>query len=370
MILPKLLFSLAHTATITAAGIIGIGFIIGFHEFGHFIFCKIFKVQTPRFSIGFGPKLISKKIGETEFTLSAIPLGGYVEMATTSPAGPNDPTLFAQKPYYQKLFIISGGIAFNMLFAYIVFCLIFLTGMPKSPFLYPYNSKPIISSIDKGSPAEKAGLRVGDQIITINEQKLGDSAETLYKVIKSLANQKAALSITRNGQKKKINITLGTRKELGRDIVYLGAMFELTSKPALPFFAAIAYGIKRTNAYLALTIRAYQNLLVKRDTRNIGGPIMIISETIKGAAQGLKIFLLFLAIISINLAVLNLIPLPILDGGQALLFTIEAAIRRQLPERTKELIFIACWIGMITLFIYLSAKDIWRIIESWLTIQT
>lgn len=369
--LPKLLFSLANTLTISAAGIIGIGFIIGFHEFGHFIFCKMFKVQTPRFSIGFGPKLLSKKIGETEFTLSAIPLGGYVEMATTSPAGPQDPTLFAQKPFYQKLLIIGGGIAFNMLFAYVVFCMVFLTGIPKSPFLYPINSKPIIISIGKNSPAAKAGLHVGDHIMAINGQKLDNSTEKLHRIIKPLANQETLLSITRNGQEKKIRITLGSRKILGEDLPYLGAAFERISSPGLPFFAAIARGIKLTNTHLINTFKAYRYILVKRDTSSVGGPIMIISETMKGAAKGLKIFLLFLAIISINLAVLNFIPLPILDGGQALLYTIEAVIRRQLPERAKELIFIICWIGMLALLVYLSAKDIWRIAEPWLgTIRT
>ena len=361
----KLLFSLTNNLAFTVIGILGIGFIIGFHEFGHFIFCKIFNVRTPRFSIGFGPRLLSKKIGHTEFSLSAIPLGGYVEMATESPKGPKDPELFATKPYYQKLFIIFGGIAFNLFFAYMVLCTIFMVGVPKTRLLYPISSKPIITVVEKDSAADRFGLKIGDRILSINGQKIGNSAELIYKILKPLADKEATIVIERNGTQKSRPITLGNRDIFGTTYGKLGTAFQIASKPGLPFFSAIGRGISLTNVFLLNTVRAYKHILIKRDTRGLGGPVMIISETVKGAAKGIRIFLLFLAIISINLAVLNLIPLPILDGGQALIFTIEAAIRRQLPERTKEVVFIACWIGMLALFVYLSAKDIWRIIAPW-----
>lgn len=365
MTVPKLLFSLSNNLAFTVIGILGIGFIIGFHEFGHFIFCKLFNVRTPRFSIGFGPRLLSKKIGHTEFSLSAIPLGGYVEMATESPKGPKDPELFATKPYYQKIFVIFGGIAFNLLFSYLVLCGIFMIGVPKSRLLYPISSKPVISIVEKDSAADRFGLKVGDRILSINGQQIGTTAEPIYKILKPLADKEATIVIERGGAQRSITLTLDKRDIFGTTYGKLGTAFELDSKPGLPFFSAIGRGISLTNTYILNTIRAYKHILVKRDTRGLGGPVMIISETIKGAAKGIRIFLLFLAIISINLAVLNLIPLPILDGGQALIFTVEALIRRQLPERTKEIVFIACWIGMLTLFVYLSAKDIWRIIGPW-----
>ncbi len=125
-LLPKLFFLFE--------GIIGLGFIIAFHELGHFLFCKAFNIRVPSFSIGFGPKLFSKKIGGTEFSLSAIPLGGYVEIAGSAEVGQgeqkeahaNDEGSFARKPYYQKLLVMLGGIAFNILFAYVVLSLLFM----------------------------------------------------------------------------------------------------------------------------------------------------------------------------------------------------------------------------------------------------
>ena len=365
MALSKLFFSLSGNLALTAAGILGIGFIIAFHEFGHFIFCKIFKVRTNSFAIGYGPKLFKRKIGETEFSIGAVPLGGYVEMASESPKGPSDPALFTSKPLYQKLSIIFGGITFNLLFAYLALCFIFLVGVPKTTLLYPLNTTTKVSTIQKGSPAEKFGIETGDKIIAINGKQLGESAKDVFTIMKPLADQNVSLVIERSGKQKELDIRLASKEMFGQSYGSLGVIFEIVSKPGFPLWKAIKQGISRVNAYLVNTVRAYKYILVKRDTRGLGGPVMIISETIKGAAKGFKIFLLFLAIISINLAVLNLIPLPILDGGQALIYTIEGIIRRQIPDRTKEVIFIACWIGMLTLFVYLSAKDIWRIISPW-----
>ena len=150
------LFKLSHNSLSIIFGIFGIGFLIGIHEFGHFLFCKLFKINTPTFSIGFGPKLLKKKFGNTLFTLSAIPLGGYVEIEgqdnTTKTQGSHS---FSVKPLYQKLSVIFGGILFNLLFSYIIFTLIFLLGTPKTPLLYPQNAVPVISTIEKDSPASK-----------------------------------------------------------------------------------------------------------------------------------------------------------------------------------------------------------------------
>jgi len=366
MVLSKFLLSVPTNLFLTAAGILGIGFIIAFHEFGHFIFCKIFDVRTNSFAIGYGPKLFKKKWGETKFSVGSIPLGGYVEMATESPKGPTDPRLFTKKPLYQKLMIIFGGITFNILFAYFVLCIIFMTGLPKTRLLYPINTSNNIALVKEDSPAGKAGLKKGDKIISIDGYSLEKSAEKIFDVLKPLAGKEVLVTFEREGKLEAIAVTLAERKVFGKSHGSLGVYFDFEQKPGLGFIDSIKRGIATTNRYIADTFKAYKNILVKRETKGLGGPVMIISETIKGAAKGLKIFLLFLAIISINLAILNLIPLPILDGGQALLFTIEAIIRRPLHERTKEIIFIACWIGMLALFVYLSAKDIWRIIQPWI----
>ncbi|HSW73838.1 MAG TPA: site-2 protease family protein, partial [Candidatus Limnocylindria bacterium] len=177
-------FSLSTTLFFSFAGIFGIGFVIGFHELGHFLFCKLFKVRTPSFSIGFGPRLLTKKMWDTEFSLSAIPLGGYVEIAGSQEVGQGeqkeafsrDEQSFAVKPWYQKFLIMFGGILFNVSFTYFVFSLLFMTGMPASMILYPSNAKPVIEMIRPGTPAEKAGLTVGDTVTALNGTSINGDA--------------------------------------------------------------------------------------------------------------------------------------------------------------------------------------------------
>ncbi len=128
-----------------AAGLVGLTFLVTFHEFGHFLFCKLFKIHTPSFSIGLGPYLYSKKIGDTVFAISAIPAGGYVEIAGAAEVGQGDQAhagrqdhySFASKPFYQKFLVMSGGILANLLFAYVAIIGVCWAGLPQSPLAYP-----------------------------------------------------------------------------------------------------------------------------------------------------------------------------------------------------------------------------------------
>jgi len=340
-------FLLSKNLILIFLGIFGIGFIIGFHELGHFLFSKLFRVNVPAFAIGFGPKLFKKQIGETKFSLGAIPLGGYVETNRES---------FDSKPYYQKMLVIGGGIAFNLLFAYFVFCLLFMLGLPKTRFLYATTTTPKIEAVTKD--AQSLGIKPGDKIVNIDGKEVKGETKIVLQQLKESKNNTVKLKLSRVGQlvdlqldKKKFLQALGTFK----------ISFKYVDRPGLPLFQAIKKGIQFTNAYIYMSVMMFKNMLVKRDTSGVGGPVMIIAATMQSAAQGLKVFLLLLALISISLAILNLIPLPILDGGQALLYTIEAIIRKPLSEKIKEYIFIASWIFMLALFVLISFRDIWRL---------
>jgi regulator of sigma E protease len=164
-------------------GLAGIAFLIAFHELGHFLACKLFKIRTPSFSVGFGPKLFSKKIGDTLFSLSAIPLGGYVEIAGIEELGQGDQkhgkdrsdNSFANKRYYQKAIVLLGGIIFNMFFAYVAISLLYFIGIPKTPSTYPDDSKVIIDTIAKNSPACNAAIQSGESILKINNTPVANS---------------------------------------------------------------------------------------------------------------------------------------------------------------------------------------------------
>lgn len=364
MAIVQALSLLIHNFFFVMTGIIGIGFLIGFHELGHFIFCKIFKIRTPSFSIGFGPQLISKKIGDTTFALSAIPLGGYVEIAGAIEPGQGeqhyahaeDEHSFAVKPYYQKMLVMAGGIFFNLIFAYCALILLFALGIPQTPLLYPQNATTIIKAIQPESPAETAGLQSGDTIIAIDHQAV--SALELLKKIQSLPGQTVSFSIERQQQALEVPVTVGIREIGAQKIGFIGTEFELQEIPARPFGEAIREGIATTNRVVVETFGIFKRLFASKSTNGLGGPLMVITQTIKGAQKGFKVFLLLLAIISINLAVLNVLPLPILDGGQAVLYTIEALAGRELPAKMREYIAYACWFIVLGLVVFLTIKDL------------
>jgi regulator of sigma E protease len=350
-------------------GLAGISFLIALHEFGHFIFCKLFKIRTPSFSIGFGPRLFTKKIGDTEFALSAIPLGGYVEIAGAAEVGQgeqkdahsNDKYSFNTKPYWQKFLVMIGGILFNLIFAYFTMILVSLAGLPKSPLAYPQNARPVISAIAENSAAQSAHLEIGDTIVAVNNKAVNGDVSTLIKLLAPHAHQRVELTIERKGKNQTIDITLDEKQQFNQSVGALGVGFEFVATPGLPVTEAIKQGVSMTNSRLLEIFQVIKQMFSKRDTRNIAGPLMIISLTMQGAAQGFKVLLILLAIISINLAALNLLPLPILDGGQLLFYTIEAIIGRPLPHKIREYIHIATWLMMLALFLYLSTQDLIRI---------
>jgi len=344
----------------------GVGFILGIHEFGHFILCKLFDVQTRTFSIGFGPRILHKKVGETDFILSAIPMGAYVEIVREfeeeeRPADVDKGRTLDSKPYYQKVAIMLGGIACNLLFAYVAMIGLVAAGLPSSPMLYPYNAQTTIATVAPDSAAQRAGLKEEDRIIAIDDFAPEGSAVKLFEILKPLGGKKVTVHVEREGQEIAIPVTLDSREFLGQKVGTLGVVLETEDAPGKGFIESIQEGIAITNAYIAGTAKLYLTMFRKRDMSNLGGPLMIISMTMKSVGEGGKIFLLLLVLLSIGLAILNLLPLPILDGGQVLFFTIEAIMGRPLPLRVREYIAIASWLLILGLMLYLAFWDSVRI---------
>jgi regulator of sigma E protease len=345
-------------------GIVGLGFIIGFHELGHFLFCKLFKVHTPTFSIGFGPQLLAKKIGDTMFTLSAIPLGGYVEIAGAAEVGQGEQTeahrddeySFKRKPYWQKLLILLGGIIFNVIFAFVAFLYLSFAGVPKTPLLYPMNGSTQISVINENSPALQAGLQVNDVITSINGQAT-INAPDIITIIESLPDTDISLSVSRNGESKEIALKTSSKMVGDKKIGMIGVGFTPTEIKATSLQQGFSLAWQMLSHSSSLIWSSLVNLFKEGTFKRVGGPLMIISQTIQGAKQGISVFILLLAFISINLAIFNLIPLPILDGGQIVTYTIEAMIGRSLPESFRYAMHLGTWLLFMLLFVLLTFKD-------------
>lgn len=381
MVLSESLPALFKQLILFLIALAGVSFLITFHELGHFLFCKLFGVRTPSFSVGFGPRLIEKKIGDTVFALSAIPMGGYVEIAGSHEAGQGEQQFahnkaeswsFAAKPYYQKFLILMGGILFNMAFAFAALTWVFYSGAPKTPMLYPENSLAIIDSVVPGGPAEQAGLKQGDSIVKFNNIPINNNGAFLLELIKQNPDKTATLTIQHSNNFQDLTTQTGATDlliNLGRfafnqKIGYIGASLETAPLAAVSFGEALQKAAYKTWSLAGAVASAFKMLFSRKGATAVGGPIMVIAQTVKGAASGSTIFLLLLAFISINLAVINLVPLPIFDGGQLAIYTIEALIGRPLSENLKLYIAYGCWFLILGLMVILSYKDLKNIFFS------
>lgn len=358
----NILYSLICNIPLIIMAILGLGFVIVFHEFGHFLFCKLFKVHTPSFSVGFGPRLIEKKIGDTMFAISAIPLGGYVEIAGSAETGQGEQlhahdkgdTSFSSKPYWQKMLIISGGILFNIIFAYFALSFLFYSG---APCIGTWCNKfaPIIASVSKDSPAQKAGLQAQDKILAVDNQPI-ENISDFTKAIEPFANKQTTLKILRNNSEQQLEVQVGGQEVNGKTLPRLG-VYWYTAPMSLG--NAFKEGWSATFSIIAQIFNALKGLTKSRE--GLGGPLMLISQVTECAGLGFKVFLFMLAFISLNLAVFNVLPLPIFDGGQALFFTIEALTGKPLSDSVREKIHYYTWLLVIALVIYLTYKDILKI---------
>ena len=357
--------NVTHTFSILCSivmSLLGITSIIVFHEFGHFIFCKLFKVYTPTFSIGIGKKLYKKMIGDTEFCISAGPLGGYVEIATEATAGKKG---FNSINYLQKFLIMLGGIGCNMLFAYIIFSFLFFIGMPDSAFMPYENTTPIVTVVTDTSINQNI-LLPGDIITSIQDQAIDNKSE----IIKSSINHAIAENLTtvhaiiiRENQEQAITLSLNQDKKPLTLEQRLEVSFE--RKAPLSVIASISNGIALTHFYIKAIFASLKGLFSAKSSQALAGPIMTLASSTKVAQKGLKSLLIFLAIISINLGIMNLLPLPIFDGGQFVIFTIETILGKEMSENIKENIGKFSWFLILGLMVIFSIKDIYMLVQQY-----
>jgi regulator of sigma E protease len=353
--------------------LLGLSLLIAIHELGHFFFCKLFNVFTPSFSIGFGPALLSKKIGETDFKLSAIPLGGYVEIAQIEEqtiSHESNAVYFETIDWWKKLLIMLGGITFNLLSAYLIF--IGLSVIKDPSIIYKDYASCTIESVKEGSEAFHKNLNPSFSIEKINDLLL-DQTKPLFEQLEqsTFTNPNQIIRFSNNSQENiELHFDIPNLKEApqGKSALLIFeklSEFGITLKIQRPITlqSAMSTGIKQTNNFIKGTFLGLKSALSGASSASLSGPIMIIAMSSKVIEKGISQFLIFLALISINLALINLLPLPILDGGQILFLAIEAILQRPLNTKIREYISLGCWIAFMILFVYLSCRDILKLIK-------
>lgn len=328
--------------------IIALGALIFIHELGHFIFAKTFGVGVEKFSLGFGPKIFGKQVGETEYLISAFPLGGYVKMVGEGEevelAEEDKHRSFADKPVLQRIVVVAAGPVFNLLFAYLIFIVIYLVGVPA------VTTK--VGDVVAGKPAAKAGILAGDTIKSVN----GKPVTRWDDFAKIIAQGKLApldIEVQRGQSLMKFRMVPESRtfKNLLGDTVTQPIVGVVAAGDTVidhfPPGEAIVRGSAQCWKVIELTVLSMVRLVERAiPLDNIGGPIMIVKMAGEQAAAGGVNFLAFVALLSVNLGVLNLLPVPILDGGHLAFFVIELIIGRPVSKRTRE---IAQQIGLVLL---------------------
>ncbi|MDH4152784.1 MAG: RIP metalloprotease RseP [Nitrospira sp.] len=420
-----------------------LGVLVAFHELGHFLAARWVGVKVLKFSIGFGPKLFGRQVGETEYLVSAVPLGGYVKLFGEDEAEATTPDdrrrSFAHQGLWGKVLIVAAGPGFNFILAYLIFAGWLSTGTPL--FVPTFRDLSAdIEALVPDSPAAKAGMEVGDRVVKVNGKDISTKTELLDLIARS-KGQPVILEVRREGQAKTITATPitttgeGTRddeplytigveetpplvtsvmhgspaaaagvhpgdrvvaidghtiytwaqmtaqvrehplKSLAFEVLREGTRTTLSVTPTSEKVTAngqtvevgkigisgpgrslmrsdnpaeaLYRGLEATWGWTELTaVGLYKMVVGDISSKNIGGPLTIANISGEAASQGASSVVFLIAILSINLGVLNLLPIPILDGGHLLFFLIEGILRKPLGERQRE---VAQQVGLVLL---------------------
>ena len=343
--------------------VVVLGVLIFFHEFGHFLIARLFGVGVEKFSLGFGPRLIGKKIGRTDYRISAIPLGGYVKMVGEEPDAevePEDiPFSFTHKPVAKRMCIVAAGPLFNILLAVIIFFVIFLVSGTMI-------LKPSVGTVREGSPALAAGIEAGDLITSIDSVPVS-SWDDMTRIIGDSKGKTLKITVLRSDSEKVFHITpqlVPAKNIFGEDIerfiIGISASGDAFTKDLNPF-QALSESLIQTYKITELMVIIIGKLVTGDiSTDTIGGPIMIAKMAGDQARSGIENLIFFIALISVNLAIINLLPIPILDGGHLLFFSIEAVKGNPVSLKVRE---VAQQIGLfiiLLLVVLVFYNDIFR----------
>jgi regulator of sigma E protease len=343
--------------------VIVLGVLIFFHELGHFLCARAFGVGVEKFSLGFGPRLAAKTVGRTEYRISAIPLGGYVKLVGESPDAEVEPAdvdeSFSHKSVYKRMLIVASGPFFNFFLALVIFFGVFsISGVIVM--------EPVLGEIRPESPAEEAGLEPGDRVTAVDGAPISTWTEMAEKITRSQGSD-IWLTIHRKGTTFDVRITpekasmenlFGETVE--RYVVGVSADGSVVTERLNPA-AALVESVHRTYMIIELTVVSVGKLITGSiPADNLGGPILIAQMAGEQVRQGLISLLFFIAIVSINLGILNLLPVPVLDGGHLLFFAIEAVRGKPVSIPMREKAQQVGLLLLLMLMIFVFYNDIMR----------
>ncbi len=353
---------------ILIAFVCAIGPLVFFHEFGHYIVGKLFGVGAETFSIGFGREIVgwTDRSG-TRWKIGWLPLGGFVrfvgdENAASVPSAPEDvpeelrARSFHLKPVWQRFLIVLAGPMANFLLAILIFAAFFAAlGFPRTP--------PVVTSIAPASSAQQAGLAKGDRILSVDGRRT-DSFEKLASYVVLRPDEQVTLEILRDGERRRVSTRLarqvetdrfGQRFEIGRLGVYAEGREYVRLRPLELLPTATAYTFQLTRSMID---GLWQILSGRRSVKDLGGPLKIAQIAGQQASLGAFEFIQLLAFFSINLGFINLLPVPMLDGGHLFFYTVEAVRRRPVSLQAQDWAFRGGLALILALMLFTTVNDL------------
>ena len=343
--------------------IVLLGILIFVHELGHFLAARAGGVGVLKFSLGFGPKIFGKKIGETEYVLSWIPLGGFVRLlgeSGTEELPPEDAKRsFYKQPRWKRLLIVLAGPVFNFLLAIVIFFVVYLYGLP--------NLLPVIGELSPDSAAAQAGILEDDKILSINGRRISFWDE-IRPVIRKSGGRDLAILVQRGAEEKTFAVKpklSKTKNIFGEEessyligIAPAGRTVIERKNPSAAMVSAVGKTWEISKLTVISVVKMLEGVL---SPRTLGGPIFIAQVAGNQVKEGIIPFILFMAILSINLGVINLFPIPVLDGGHIFFYLIEMTAQKEIPVKIKEWAQQIGFVVLLMLMLFIIMIDIERL---------
>lgn len=335
--------------TTILAAIVLFGVLITVHELGHFLAAKGTGMLVTEFSIGFGPKLFQKKVGETLYSLRLCPLGGYNRIAGMEPGEAVTPRGFNGRPLWARMLVILAGPFMNFLLPFLLFFGIFAV----SGLTLPVN-KPVVGSLMEGYPGAAAGLQAGDRLVSINGRKL-EKWNDINSLVQENGPKPGKVVIRRNGRE--MTLTLQPRFDGESKRFLIGVRPPLEHRQLSLWGSLKTAGLAVGKTTVAM-VDGLRKMITGKVRADIAGPIGVAHMAGDVAAQGAVPYLEFMAFLSLNLAVLNLVPIPALDGGQFLVLVVEGLLGHALAPKAKEIIQMIGVACIVALTIFATMHDL------------
>ncbi len=353
--------------------VILVALIIG-HEFGHLLAAKASGMKVPEFGLGFPPKLWGKKIGNTEYTINALPLGGFVKIVGEDDADATDPAAFARRPRVLQAATLLAGPLSNIFLGLVLSTLAFMVGIPAiidSSTNTAHITRPHVLAADvlPKSPAAETGIKAGDEIVSISAKGVSTSIQKPQDVLDAITNAEGTvtLAVRRSGTDMNFVVTPKTGIDSAHpDHAVIGIAPALVGTLSLPIGEAFLAGITDTYQKTKEVAVGVGSLIghavtFSADFSQVSGPVGIVSVVGDAAGFGLGSILSLAALISINLGIINLLPFPALDGGRLAFLAVETISRKRIPAKIASTLNMFGFVALIVLMLAVTAHDLFRL---------